>query len=31
MPRRIEQHQIAENVFAFAGTEVNWVIVQELG
>lgn len=29
MSREIEQHQIAENVFAFTGTETNWIIVQE--
>lgn len=29
MSRKINQHQVAENVFAFTGTETNWVIVQE--
>ena len=29
MSREIDQHQIAENVFAFTGTETNWIIVQE--
>ena len=29
MSRSIDQHQVASNVFAFAGTDVNWVIIQE--
>jgi glyoxylase-like metal-dependent hydrolase (beta-lactamase superfamily II) len=29
MSRKIDEHQVADNVFAFTGTEVNWVIVQE--
>ncbi|MBV9337809.1 MAG: MBL fold metallo-hydrolase [Solirubrobacterales bacterium] len=29
MPREIDQHQVAENVFAFTGTETNWIIVQD--
>ena len=29
MSREIDQHQIAENVFAFTGTETNWIIIQE--
>ena len=29
MSRGIDNHQVAENVFAFTGTETNWIIVQE--
>jgi glyoxylase-like metal-dependent hydrolase (beta-lactamase superfamily II) len=29
MTKKIDPHQVAENVFAFTGTEVNWVLVQE--
>jgi glyoxylase-like metal-dependent hydrolase (beta-lactamase superfamily II) len=29
MSRKIDEHQVADDVFAFTGTEVNWVIVQE--
>jgi glyoxylase-like metal-dependent hydrolase (beta-lactamase superfamily II) len=26
---KIDEHQVADNVFAFTGTDVNWVIIQE--
>lgn len=29
MSTKFDEHQVADNVFAFAGTDVNWVILQE--
>jgi glyoxylase-like metal-dependent hydrolase (beta-lactamase superfamily II) len=29
MTNKINPHQVAENVFAFSGTEVNWVLIHE--
>lgn len=31
MSKTIDDHRVADNVFAFTGTDVNWVIIQEGG